>query len=385
MLSSMPPETASEVEDVLHALGQESGMPTVLLTHVDGGAWSPWAVRDEARFGLEVGRRLEVETTLCHAVMREANGGLAIDDARRDARFANHPACRVYGVGAYVGVPFRLADGTVVGTLCAIDRSPHVGLVAALRLYRLFARLLAHEFELADEARRSLAALNSETENGMSRERFLAAVTHDLRTPLAAIEATAQVMKRRPDASLATMEGIKRILYSAERMGRLIDDLLDLARGRLGKGIPIRRHCVVDVKGFFTEVLNEAASAHGAELQTDLHLDRVDAQWDRDRITQCIDNILTNAFVHGTRGLPVKVTACCNNDVVVLQIVNGGEIPESCRGSLFDPFRGARTVRRGLGLGLFIADQIVRAHGGSIQLASRGGETYTVIELPLGA
>jgi signal transduction histidine kinase len=381
MLNEIPPEAVSEVDEVLHTLGQESGMPTVLLTHVQDGWWSPRAIRDEGRFGLAVGTRLDAQRTICREVVNQSNGGLAVDDARRDERFRDHPAHLENGIAAYVGVPFRLADGTVVGTLCAIDRTPHVGLDAALRLYRLFARLLAHEFELAEVARISRAALTTETEHGMSRERFLAAVAHDLRTPLAAIEASAQLMARR-DHSKNVMQGVARIRYSAERMGRLVDDLLDLARGRLGAGIPVQREELSDVRAFLRSIFTELASAHGGGFQADVQVDNRSVHWDRDRITQCLDNIITNALVHGATDAPVSVVARATPTHVIIDVVNGGEIPESDRTTLFDPFHGPRTVRHGLGLGLFIADQIVRAHGGSIAVESLNGETSTRITLP---
>ncbi len=382
MLNEIPPEAATEVEEVLHTLGQESGMPTILLTRMDGASWSVWATRDDGQFGFSVGKRIEATRTLCDLV-RRGGAALAVDDTRSDARLRDHPAHRELGITAYIGVPFRLPDGAIVGTLCAVDRSPHVGLEAALHLYRLFARLLAHEFELADTARASLAALNSATESGNSRERFLAAVAHDLRTPLAAIEASAQLVVRRSHRLDTDAMWAERIIESAQRMGRLIDDLLDVARGRLGSGIPIRRGPIDDVKGFLASVASEVAAANGDRVRTDIRVDALTAWWDRDRVAQCLDNIITNACIHGTLRSPVTVVARASSSHVVVEVSNAGEIPANDRPTLFDPFHGAETVRRGLGLGLFIADQIARAHGGAIEVDSANGRTSTRICLPL--
>lgn len=382
MLNEIPPEAATEVEEVLHTLGQESGMPTILLTRMDEASWSVWATRDDGQFGFSVGRRIEVTQTLCDLV-RRAGVPLAVDDTRSDERVRDHPAYRELGIAAYIGVPFRLPDGSIVGTLCAVDRTPHIGLEAALHLYRLFARLLAHEFELADSARASLAALNSATESGTSRERFLAAVAHDLRTPLAAIEASAQLVVRRSHRLDTEARWAERIIESAQRMGRLIDDLLDLARGRLGSGIPIRRRPIADVKGFLTGIATELAAAHGERVLADIRVDPLTAWWDRDRVAQCLDNIITNACVHGAPDSPVTVIARSSSSQIIVDVVNVGEIPSADRSTLFDPFHGAQTVRRGLGLGLFIADQIARAHGGAIEVDSVHGRTSTRILLPL--
>jgi signal transduction histidine kinase len=323
-----------------------------------------------------------VAQTLCDVVCR-FDAPLALDDARRDARYSEHPASRDLGIAAYVGVPFRLPNGAVLGTLCAFDRVPHVGLEEVLPLYRLFARLLAHEFQLVDVARTSLAALHSETETAFSRERFLAAVVHDLRTPLAAIEVSAQLLRRQLERKNDSARGLERILDAASRMSRLIDDLLDFSRGRLGAGIPIACRPIDDASAFLQKVFEEVATAHRSRyLHWDIRLEEPRVSWDGDRITQCLDNILSNACVHGAAGTPVTVVVRGADDGVQIDVVNFGEISPSERTSLFEPFHGPRIVRRGLGLGLFIADQIVRAHGGRIEVESVHGETRTRIYLP---
>lgn len=381
MLNQIPPETSHEVDDVLRTLCAESGMPTVLLSRVDQGIWSPWAVHDGGSFGLSPGRQFDVQETLCDLVCRSGNA-LALDDARRDVRSREHPAHSL-GIAAYVGVPFRLPNGSVLGTLCAFDKVPHVGLEEAVPLYRLFARLLAHEFQLVDVARTSLAALHSETETAFSRERFLAAVVHDLRTPLAAIEVSAQLMRRELERA-DSRRGVERILDATSRMARLIDDLMDFARGRLGSGIPIARHHVPDATAFIGSILEEVATAHpNRRVSWDIRLDEPRVSWDVDRIAQCLENIVSNACLHGTAGSPVSVTVRSGEGVITIDVVNVGEIPASDRTSLFEPFHGPRIVRRGLGLGLFIADQIARAHGGRIHVESINGETRTRVQLPV--
>lgn len=375
-------QTAPDVDDVLTALAGVSGMRAVLLTNVDDARWKVWASLEQAG-GEHVfeQRELPVAKSFCSEVCR-TNAPVVVSDAAHDERFSQHPAFRELGVVSYVGVPFRVGSGPVIGALCAFDRRPHIGLDRVVPYFELLARLLSHELRWVGEARTSLAALQRESETAASRERFLATVAHDLRTPLSAIRMSAHLVVRQAHVIERVMSGISRVLHAADRMARLVDDLLDFARGRLGAGIPIVPQHISDVRRFLDELLEETRAAFaGRPMRWVLEIDdAVEVAWDRDRIAQCVENLVGNACEHGASETPVVITIRATDHDVLLEIVNGGEILPGRLSSL-DPF-GPRPSRRGLGLGLFIADRIARAHGGALVLSSNGGETHTLLTLP---
>lgn len=376
-------QTAPEIDDVLSALAGVSGMPSVLLTHVDDVHWKVWAslTPDGPDELATRGEELPVSKSYCREVC-ETNAPVVVSDAQWDERFRDHPAFRELGVVSYVGVPFRVGNGPALGALCAFDRRPHVGLDRVVPLFELLSRLLSHELRWAGEARSSLAALQQESEIAAARERFLATVAHDLRTPLSAIRMSAHLVVRQAHMVDRVMSGIARVLHAADRMARLIDDLLDFARGRLGAGIPIVPESISDVRRFLGELLEEASAAFaGRPMRWSIDLDDdVHVAWDRDRIAQCVENLVGNACEHGAPDTPVTIGIRASDRDVLVEIVNGGEIIPG-RLSNVDPF-GPRASRRGLGLGLFIADRVARAHGGALTLSSSGGETHTLLSLP---
>jgi len=217
------------------------------------------------------------------------------------------------------------------------------------------------------------------------REQFIGILGHDLRNPLAAVIGSAALLLRQglPEKH-ARLVG--RILSSAERMERMIADLLDLTRSRLGGGIPIERRSV-DLRGVCHRVLDEMEATHP---EVEFRLIVTGNTWgdfDPDRIAQVLSNLVGNAISYGTPGGPVSICLREAEDprTLLLSVHNEGPpIPEEIRPSLFDPFRrGAhreRSTSRGLGLGLYIANQIALAHGGSIEVEStaEGGTTFTV-------
>lgn len=213
-----------------------------------------------------------------------------------------------------------------------------------------------------------------------AREQFIGILGHDLRNPLAAILMAVEVLDDLPEPHSAV---IARVARSAHRIEAMIRDLLDFARGRLAGGIPVApRPC--DLQALCDEVVEEMQQAHpdraiGFEAAGDLQ-----GEWDRDRVEQVVSNLIGNAIVHGTG--PVHVTARDEGDEVVTTVHNQGPaIPAEAISTLFEPYTrpaeeadGPRS--KGLGLGLYIASEIVHAHGGTISVTSRPGEgtTFTI-------
>ncbi|WP_394791970.1 ATP-binding protein [Rhodoferax sp.] len=241
--------------------------------------------------------------------------------------------------------------------------------------YRLHAQKQLLEQHLAERA-----------ETLRLHEMFTAVLGHDLRGPISAIVMSAAILSRRPEESVQKVG--ERLVRSGQWMGRMIEDMLDLARSRLAGGMPIARKTLNLGQPLERVVQERQSTFPERRIEVRQRGDLVGA-WDEDRLTQAISNLLGNALHHGQPEVPVLITldgeASCS---VVLTISNGGAIPEEIRPRLFDPFRrGSERSGRaeGLGLGLYIVQQIVLAHGGSIDLLGGDAELTTFkLTLPRG-
>jgi PAS domain S-box-containing protein len=240
----------------------------------------------------------------------------------------------------------------------------------------------AHRFEEEHQAREA-AQKREELE-----QQFLGVVSHDLRNPLSAIVLGAQTLQRmeRPAPEVLARTA-RRIASSADTMGRMISDLLDFTRGRLGGGIPLER-AANDLVWLCQEVIDEFLVTHP---DSDIRLagDAVCEGWvDGARIRQMLSNLLSNALRHARPETPVGVRVLGSADEVVLSISNQGPpIPAELLPVLFEPFRrGVAQFRPSgsLGLGLYIVRLVATAHRGRVEVdTGEAGTTFTA-RLPRG-
>lgn len=219
-----------------------------------------------------------------------------------------------------------------------------------------------------------------------TRELFLAILGHDLRNPLAAIITGATLLTESDSLDDQQARVAQRISNSAARMTRMVGDLLDFTRTRLGTGIPISP-TPMDLAVECLQVIAELEATNPDrtlrfEASGDLR-----GEWDSDRLTQVISNLVSNALQHSGATTPVSLVAEGHDLAVVLRVHNEGKvIPETVIKKIFEPM-----VRQsmeddqqknvtGMGLGLYIAREIVTAHGGAIDVTSTetAGTTFTV-------
>jgi sigma-B regulation protein RsbU (phosphoserine phosphatase) len=171
---------------------------------------------------------------------------------------------------------------------------------------------------------------------------------------------------------------------SVGRMAKMIESVMDLARGRLGGGISLSK-TITATEPVLDQVVAELAAAHPeSEIETEFELE-IPVVCDANRIAQLFSNLLGNAISHGAPDRPVRVHATTAGGVFELSVANGGApIPEDARRRLFQPFyRGeAHRPSQGLGLGLYIAGEIAKAHGGTIKVDSSEAETRFTFRMP---
>ena len=227
-------------------------------------------------------------------------------------------------------------------------------------------------------------ALAQSRERTRVRERFIAVLGHDLRNPVQAIKLTAALLMR--DATTEPQNLLAgRIVASADRITRMISDLLDLTRARSDGGIPIEpKHA--DLSAIAHQAIDELRTTRpNRTVQLDARGD-VSGVWDPDRMAQVMSNLVSNALDYSQPDTPVRVDLRGEAAHVLAMVNNRGPtIAPEMMAQIFDPFvqgsQGGRVARgQGLGLGLFITQQIVTAHGGSIDVTSttEEGTTFTV-------
>ncbi len=216
-------------------------------------------------------------------------------------------------------------------------------------------------------------------------ELFVAAVTHDLRSPLQTVVLATELILDDTNLARGTRAAAERLRNSGRRMTGMIDDLFDLARVRLGEGVALEPEPMT-IGSLVTGVVADAQlSAPGRAIELEITGDTAGV-WDPRRLAQVAANLIGNALRHGTKSVPVRVGCRGEGARVLLSVRNGGAIDPNARASLFDPFRqrtDAHARKSGLGLGLFIVDQLVRAHRGTIDVdSSEADGTSFLVSLP---
>ncbi|CAM3462471.1 histidine kinase [Pseudomonas floridensis] len=376
----------SAVPAILQVVSESTGLGFAAVARVTDTSWTACAVLDKLNFGLQAGGELELTSTICHEISG-SHEPVVIDHVAEDTKFCAHHTPRLYNFQSYISVPIFLTDGSFFGTICALDPKPaKLKGTPILAMMVSFARLLALQIEAEDDMQQVQADLLAEREVSELREQFIAVLGHDLRNPLFAINASAELLLRRPLDDKA-QQIVHHILTSGKRASQLVDDVLDFARGRLGHGIPLSIHDADGLDATLEHVVSEVQRVHPtrqirSRIGTLEHI-----RCDHERIAQLLSNLVSNAISHGDSASPVEVDALVNGGSFVLSVTNQGEpIPEPVLTQLFQPYSRPVTdePQAGLGLGLYIASQIAIAHGGTLDVCStrEQGTTFT-FSMPL--
>lgn len=372
------------VPTILDVICRITGMGFAAVARVTPDRWIALSVRDDIAFGLKPGGELKVESTICHEI-RECGEPVVIDRVSENDRWRDHHTPKMYGFQSYISVPIFLRNGRFFGTLCAIDPKPaKLENAETIGMFQAFADLISFHLEASELLKTSEASLFDERKTAELREQFIAVLGHDLRNPLASIWSGLRLLQKE-ELSEKGRTILTMMQSSVTRMSALINDVLDFARGRLGGGL-----AVVVGEANLTAVLAQVAGEISAgyperEIDMQVAIGRP-VTVDSGRIGQMFSNLLANALTHGAAGEPVRVRALTEGNVFELSVSNSGEpIPPAALLQLFKPFvRGeVSPSQQGLGLGLYIASEVARAHGGTLTATSSPEETRFTFRMPL--
>jgi signal transduction histidine kinase len=281
-----------------------------------------------------------------------------------------HLAIPLVGLGRVIGVlyverPAESAyDEECVGALSIV--------AAQLGSYLTTLHLVGRQASAAQELAKAHAF----------QQQLVGIVSHDLRNPLAAITMSAALVLRREGTDAQTLATMERITSSANRADRIIRALLDGTRARLGNGIPIVR-APMDLDAVLRDAVDEARVSSGRTVRYDSSGPLFGAG-DQDRLAQVASNLLGNALRYSPAETPVEVGSSLDagGEAQFMVRNDGPAIPAALLPRIFDPFRRGAVgdTGSGLGLGLYIVREIVRGHGGQVEVQSSEarGTTFTV-------
>ena len=296
------------------------------------------------------------------------------------------PLLRMQGHVHEIALDLVTANGEKVPTIAnAAEKREKDGSHRFTRLtfFRAVDRRM-YERTLLNARAKAEAESDSYREVALLREQFMAVLGHDLRNPLAAIAGGVHLLGRKEELSERGFAILEEMKGSLGRASALVDDLLDLARGSLGGGFAVECTSVALAPTLEQVVAEIRSIAPERAIEASVRVEEP-VYCDRGRIAQLASNLLANAITHGAAGHPISFEAATAGDLFTLSVANAGApIPETVMEHLFQPFfRGAiRPSRNGLGLGLYIAAEIARAHDGTIDVTSTELETRFTFTMP---
>ncbi|MFZ0499197.1 MAG: hybrid sensor histidine kinase/response regulator [Steroidobacteraceae bacterium] len=313
----------------------------------------------------------DVALALLDVQMPEMDG-FELAELMRGAKRTDHVPIIFITAGAHD--QRRLFRGYDIGAVDFLFKpvEPHILLSKADVFFQLYRQQQQLERDLKER-----------TESLRLNEMFTAVLGHDLRNPLNAIINCAYLLEQRPDEATAR-DVAGRILSNGKWMSRMIGDVLDLARVHLAGGLPIQRSPMA-LDTLVASVVAAYQVTHPGRAIEITREGPVKGLWDEDRLRQVLTNLIGNAMEHGEAGAAVRVQLDgTSEDTVVLTVINPGTIPAELLPRLFDPFhRGRSPQSRGLGLGLYIVQQIISGHGGCVEVQSGvAGRTVLRVTLP---
>jgi len=375
------------IPSLLDVVCKSTRMGFVAVARVTDENWVACSVRDEINFGLKPGGELPLETTICNEI-RQSHKAVIIENVAEDKIYCQHHTPKTYGFQSYISMPIFRKDGRFFGTLCAIDPKPNkLKTPEIIGMFNLFCDLISFHMQSEEQLMAAQSRLREEEQTGHLRDQFISILGHDLRNPLSAITFSSEMLSSEGKLDDESLSLVNIIRKSAHRMNGLIKNILDFARGKMGGGIALNRNHSSSLGDALRHVVDEQLTSNpDRRINVDIRLEEP-VYCDEGRISQLFSNLISNAVSYGDPEEPVIVEAFNRKNELIISVSNTGEkIPDHILQRLFLPFaRGMdkRPGQQGLGLGLYIASEIARAHAGQIEVESDEKQTKFVLRMPL--
>ena len=333
-------------------------------------------------------RELPLTHSLCKYTLA-AGGPLIVDDVRQDSQFSECLGVKEIGAVAYAGIPLTIA-GQILGAFCVLDTSPRHWTRDEVDILQDLAAAVMTEVEL--RVTRTLeqttrAELQKAGEDVRARDEFISIAAHELRTPLTPLKLQLDTLRRSVEIAgirdARVMRHLERSAAQVQRLVQLVERLLDVSRVATGRlGLLMEELDLSRLASEVTDRFREEAEAAGCQLEAHI-LGPVRGLWDQLRIEQVLSSLLSNAIKYGA-GHPIDVNVEGHGELARLSVSDQGiGLAREDVGRIFNRFERAVSPRSygGMGLGLYVAKQIVEAHGGNIIVRSQPGKgsTFTVV------
>lgn len=381
------------IPHIMEILASTLRLRFICVARVTEEAWTMCSVLDNAEFGLSPGDELEIETTFCRTV-RANRKEIVINHASADKEYRENPIPIMYGFESYFSYPLYDAKGEFFGTLCGLDPEPRELRTEAVHgQVSAFAKLISNQILLNDHIEQTHTQLSDAKNMARLQEQYIAILGHDIRTPLSSIQIGISflddIIKDSEIAStvqVPVFKAVSRMKNSVQRMSRLIEDTMDFTHTRVGQGLPVKLAVSNNLSQQINYTVEELAAAY-PKSSIRIHVDITRPLiCDDKRICQLLSNLLKNALIHGDMSYPVYVKVLTNSNDFILSVQNSGApISDDSKARLFQPFWRKESNRQneGLGLGLFIASEIAKAHKGTLGVNSDYNGTEFTLRFPL--
>jgi signal transduction histidine kinase len=374
-------------DDLVQVAAQICGTPIAVMNLVD--ADRQWG---KAIVGLD-DTEAPREDSFCAVAIERPEEVLVVGDAQGDKRFARNPmVLNEPHLRFYAGAPIVDREGFALGTVCVADRRPRELTPDQLEALQALARQAMAQIELGLQLEKERESVRRLRELDRLRDQFLSTVSHELRTPLTSVRGWLDLLIEESDGmNDEQRDFLGRADRNADRLSRLVDDLLDLTRSDAGR--LVMESVPIDLSALVNDAVASMINGEkcGELIVTASVAEGVRACGDHSRLSQVIDNLCSNAVKYTPAGGRVDVRLESRHGAAVLIVRDSGiGIPPEERENLFQRFfRASSATDQGIpgtGLGLAISKAIIDGHGGSIRVGDGfDGGTAITVTLPLAS